>query len=85
MRISVAGKLSDIRIGSISSDVDRTIATSVPTVITLPVKRFAAAAEKPHCGIAPTSAPGIGPSTPARFIMLAVFSDALCSINSIRR
>ena len=52
---------SEIKIGSISSEVDRKTAIRVPTEITPPANRLEAAAEKPHCGRIPTAAPISGP------------------------
>ena len=43
-----AGTCSDIKSGIISSEVERYIAISVPSVMTLPAYRFEAAAENPH-------------------------------------
>jgi hypothetical protein len=59
--IVVRGAFSEIRIGIISSDVDKKIAIKVPSVITPPEYNEAAAAEKPHCGKVPAAAPTTGP------------------------
>ena len=47
-RMVLTGAASEIIIGSISSEVARKIAISVPREIVLPAYRFEAAAEKPH-------------------------------------
>ena len=56
---------SDKKIGSISSEVDKNTATSVPIVMIPPEYRFEAATENPHCGKIPATPPAIGPSLPA--------------------
>ena len=69
--------------GSISSEVERYIASRVPIDITLPANKLEAAAEKPHCGKAPKTAPQKAPNRPARAIVPFVFSPILCSIYSM--
>ena len=76
---------SEIRIGSISSDVDRKTAIIVPTVMTPPEYRFAAAAENPHCGTTPRIPPITGPFFPAPRSIRTVFWPALFSRYSIAR
>lgn len=70
-----------MRIGSISSDVDKYIEKRVPKVITLAAYKLDAKAEKPHWGIMPNEAPAKGPN----LLMLDNFFLLvnLCSINSI--
>ena len=46
-----------MKIGIISSEVERNTAISVPAVITPPEYRLAAPAENPHCGMSPMPAP----------------------------
>lgn len=65
---------SDINIGSISSEVDKYTAISVPNVITLPAYKFVADTEKPHCGNTPNMLPIIGPHFPDFFIALFVYA-----------
>ena len=67
--------------GSISSDVERKTAMSVPLVTRPLTYRLAVAAEKPHCGITPRTDPRTGPSRPARWTISTVFSSAFASIN----
>ena len=82
----VAGATCSARkMGSISSEVDRNTANSVPSVMTRPAHSVAAAAEKPHCGTMPTSAPTTGPAAPARRTASSALSPALCSSHSIAR
>ena len=47
-KIVTIGAASEINTGNISSEVDKKIAISVPSVITFPAYKLAAAAEKPH-------------------------------------
>ena len=68
-----------------SSEVDKNIATKLPSVIILPAYKLAAAAEKPHCGIIPNIAPNIGPNFPDFFIACNDFSPALFYNNSINK
>ena len=75
----------EIRIGSISSDVDRYTAISVPMVIILPEYRLEAAAENPHWGMIPNNAPQMGPDFFAAPILALPASPALCSISSINK
>ena len=56
---------SDKKMGSISSEVDKNTATSVPIVMIPPEYRFEAATENPHCGKIPATPPAIGPILPA--------------------
>ena len=65
-RMVIGATCSARKMGSISSEVDRNTANSVPSVMTRPAHSVAAAAEKPHCGTMPTSAPTTGPAAPAR-------------------
>ena len=74
---------SDMNIGSISSDVDKYTAISVPNVITRPAYKFVADTENPHCGNAPNILPIIGPHFPDFFIAFFVLCPILCSIYSI--
>ncbi|MBR6839760.1 MAG: hypothetical protein IKM82_04140, partial [Oscillospiraceae bacterium] len=60
------------RIGSISSEVERNTAISVPLVISPSVNRLAVAAENPHCGITPSALPMACPHFPARWISAMV-------------
>ena len=69
----ITSACSEIRIGSISSDVDRKTAIIVPTVMTPPEYRFAAAAENPHCGTTPSIPPITGPFFPAPRSIRTVF------------
>ncbi len=66
LRMTSNGTCSARKMGSISSDVERNTANSVPSVMTRPAHSVAAAAENPHCGTAPTTAPTTGPAAPAR-------------------
>ena len=81
--IIIGETASDINIGSISSDVDKYTAISVPNVITRPAYKFVADTEKPHCGNAPRTLPIIGPHFPDFFIACFVLCPILCSIYSI--
>ena len=83
--ISPGGTLRESRIGSISSEVERNTAISVPLVISPSVNRLAVAAENPHCGITPSALPMAGPHFPARWISAMVLSSARCSSSSISR
>ena len=76
---------SDKKIGSISSEVDKNTATSVPIVMIPPEYRFEAATENPHCGKIPATPPAIGPSLPAFRIHALVFVLVLCSRYSMSR
>ena len=79
------GAWLEMRMGSISSEVDKKTASSVPSVITLPEKKLAAAAEKPHWGISPSTPPRRGPHFPALRIIPFVLSLVRCSMYSISR
>ena len=74
---------SEMNIGSISSDVERNTAISVPTEITPPAKRLDAAAENPHWGSIPAAPPISGPKRPAFSSMAVVLFSVLCSIYSM--
>ena len=76
---------SDIRIGSISSEVDRNTAISVPMVITLPAYILDAVTENPHWGKIPRTDPHSGPTLPAFFKAALDLSPSLSSIYSIKR
>ena len=84
-RMVIGATCSARKMGSISSEVDRNTANSVPSVMTRPAHSVAAAAEKPHCGTMPTSAPTTGPAAPARRTASSALSPALCSSHSIAR
>ena len=56
----------EMKIGTISSDVERNTARRVPVLMTPPEYRLAAAAENPHCGMMPTAEPMTGPELPIR-------------------
>ena len=71
--------------GTISSEVERITATSVPIVMTRPEKSVAAMAENPHCGTAPSAAPTAGPAAPARETISSMRFPAECSSASIAR
>ena len=66
VKMTSGGTCSAMKMGSISSDVERNTANSVPNVMTRPAHSVAAAAEKPHWGTTPTTAPMNGPAAPAR-------------------
>ena len=83
--ITWIGAASEISIGSISSDVDKNIAISVPSVIILPAYKLEATAEKPHCGTTPKIPPHKGPSLPDFLTISFVFPSVLCSIYSINK
>lgn len=83
--INIIGTFSDIIIISISSLVDRYIDIKVPNVIILVIYRLVAITEKPHCGIAPSMEPIIGPIFFDFVIIFSVLLFNLCSINSIIR
>ena len=72
----------EIKIGSISSEVDKNIAIKVPNVITLPAYKLEAAAENPHCGNTPKMLPKKGPNFPDFWIKFCVLLVVLCSIYS---
>ena len=76
---------SEIKMGSISSEVDRKTAIRVPAVIRPPEYRLEAAAENPHWGTAPRAAPARGPKRPVRRTARAERSPARCSRYSITR
>ena len=82
-KTDAAGTLSDIKIGSISSDVERKTASSVPIEISPPEYRLAAAAENPHCGTTPTAAPAAGLKRPNFCSRFTDAFDALRSSTSI--
>ena len=56
------GTRDEMSTGRSSSEVERKTARSVPVVMTPPAKNDAAAADTPHCGIAPASPPATGPN-----------------------
>ena len=80
-----SGEVFDMKIGSISSEVDKNTAASVPAVIRPPAKRFAAAAENPHWGNTPIIPPNSGPAFPAFRMVAWVRLPVLCSSHSITR
>ena len=84
-KITFTSTAFEIKIGNISSDVDKKIAINVPKEITLPAYNPAADAEKPHCGTAPKIPPNKGPNFPDLCIMFFTLSLVLCSINSINK
>ena len=73
------GTCSASNSGSISSEVERKTATSVPSVTTRPAYSVAAIAENPHCGTMPNNDPTTGPAAPARLIAPLTRSPATCS------
>ena len=84
-RMVAAGTCSERRMGSISSEVDRYTAISVPTVMTRPAYRDEAPAEKPHWGNAPSRDPMTGPNRPD-FRTRSVVRSLMCrSRNSMSR
>ena len=83
--ITATGTADERKIASISSEVDRKTASSVPTVMTPPAYRLDAAAEKPHCGRIPVNAPGSGPHLPERASRPADRSSVFRSRYSITR
>ena len=56
--LSFGGMMASM--GSISSEVERNTASSVPRDTTRPAYRLDAAAEKPHSGTTPSTAPKMG-------------------------
>ena len=85
LRMTSSGTCSAMKMGSISSDVDRNTANSVPSVMTRPAQSVAATAENPHCGTTPTTAPTMGPAAPARCTAACALPPVLCSSHSITR
>ena len=75
----------EIKIGSISSEVDKKTANNVPNDITPPEKRLAAAAENPHCGTIPKRPPITGPALPTFLNASADLSSVFRSRNSMNR
>ena len=84
-RMVLPGTASARKMGSISSEVDRNTAKSVPSVMTRPAHSVAATAEKPHWGTTPRKAPTMGPAAPACRIAAWVFSPVLCSSHSMAK
>ena len=74
-----------IKIGIISSEVERNTAISVPAVITPPEYRLAAPAENPHCGMSPMPAPSTWLNLLIRESMATDWSSVLSSSHSIAR
>ena len=85
VNISPGDMDSDMSIGSISSDVVRKTAISVPSETVPAAKRDAIAPEKPHCGISPKQLPSRGPAFPEAATSLLTLLPALCSIISMSR
>lgn len=81
----LTGTASARKMGSISSEVERNTANSVPSVITRPAYSVAAAAENPHWGTTPRNAPTMGPAAPACRMASWVLPPVLCSSHSMAR
>jgi len=83
--IMIVAKLapSPIRIGNISSEVDKYIDINVPKEIIRVAYKLVAITEKPHCGTAPNIEPRMGPYLPDFFIFSLPFFCSLCSIYSM--
>ena len=64
---------SEIKIGSISSEVDKYTAINVPNVITLAAYKLVADTEKPHCGKIPKTLPKKGPNLSDFFIIFLIY------------
>ena len=84
-KMTMGSTCSAMKMGSISSEVERNTAISVPNVITRPAYSVAAAAENPHWGNTPSTAPIAGPAAPALRIAASALSPALCSSASMAR
>ena len=84
-KIVITGICADINIGNISSDVVKYIDINVPKVTILPIYKFVAITENPHCGNNPNTPPIAGPNFPDFFISPFILELVLCSKNSINK
>ena len=75
---------SEMKMGSISSEVERKTESNVPIEMRPPAYRLDAAAEKPHWGTTPTRAPITGPKGPLFARSEADLSSVFRSSASIR-
>ena len=79
------GTCAESKIGSISSEVERNTARSVPIVMAPAAYRLEAAPEKPHWGIKPRAAPRAGPAPLDRCSRRAIRPPAWCSRYSMNK
>lgn len=80
-----SGTWDDSKIGSISSEVDRNTARSVPMVMVPAAYKLEAAPENPHWGTKPNAAPRAGPAPLDRWRQRPSRPPAWCSRYSMSK